>query len=388
MRSVELFSGCGGLALGLSRAGFHHELMVEWNADAVETVHHNRKRGIKHICGWPLEQADVRDVSWHRFAGLDMVAGGPPCQPFSIGGKHRSHDDARDMWPEVIRAVREIRPRGFLFENVRGLARPAFAYYLRWIVAHLHHPEVTRRPDEDYESHTRRLEEFKRPEAYRVIVAKVNATDYGAAQKRHRIIVAGIRADLADSLEPPAPTHSRERLLWDQWVTGDYWRRHALTQPADDVIPATDRAAVNALRARNTPPASKPWVTLRDALMGLGEPNGKANHVFQDGARAYPGHTGSPLDQPAKALKAGDHGVPGGENMMVRDDGTVRYFTLREAARLQGLPDTYLFPRSWTESMRQLGNAVPVQLSEAMGQWMAEILSTASQTATQQIAAA
>ena len=380
MRSVELFSGCGGLALGLSRAGFHHELMLEWDSDAVETVLHNRKRGIKHIHEWPLEKADVRDVIWRRFADLDLVAGGPPCQPFSIGGKHRGHDDARDMWPEVIRAVRETHPRGFLFENVRGLARPAFAHYLRWIVAHLHHPEKTRAEGEGHETHTRRLESSKLPIAYRVVVAQVNAADYGAAQKRHRVIVAGIRADLAGALEPPKPTHTRERLFWDQWVTGDYWRRHALRRPADILIPSTDRVTVRALRARDEPPPGKPWVTVRDALAGLGDPNGKANHVFQDGARVYPGHTGSPLDQPAKALKAGDHGVPGGENMMVRDNGTVRYFTVREAARLQGLPDTYLFPQSWTESMRQLGNAVPVPLAEAMGQWMADTLATAAPT--------
>ncbi len=377
MRSVELFSGCGGLALGLSRAGFHHELMVEWNEDAIETVLHNRRRGIKHIREWPLEKADVRDVTWHRFAGLDLVAGGPPCQPFSIGGKHRGHGDARDMWPEVIRAVRETRPRGFLFENVRGLARPAFAHYLRWIVAHLHHPEMTRLDGEDHEIHTLRLESARLPIAYRVMIAQVNAADYGAAQKRHRVIVAGIRADLADRLEPPQPTHTRERLLWDQWVTGDYWRRHTLRRLSDDLILSTDQAMVAALRARREPPAGKPWVTVRDALAGLGDPNGKANHVFQDGARVYPGHTGSLLDQPAKALKAGDHGVPGGENMMVRDNGTVRYFTTREAARLQGLPDTYLFPRSWTESMRQLGNAVPVPLAESMGKWMAHTLANA-----------
>jgi DNA (cytosine-5)-methyltransferase 1 len=88
------------------------------------------------------------------------------------------------------------------------------------------------------------------------------------------------------------------------------------------------------------------------------------------------------LDQPAKALKAGDHGVPGGENMMVRDDGTVRYFTTREAARLQGLPDSYQFPRSWTESMRQLGNAVPAQLAEAMGNWISEALEATAEVQT------
>ena len=289
------------------------------------------------------------------------------------------------MWPEVIRAVREIRPRGFLFENVRGLARPAFADYLRWIIAHLHHPELTRQKSEDHARHTARLEASRLPAAYRVIVAQVNAADYGAAQKRHRVIVAGIRADLADTLAAPVPTHSRQRLLWDQWVTGEYWQRHELARPADTRIQGADAAAVRALRASRVAPKGKPWVTTRDALAGLGEPNGKGNHVLQDGARVYPGHTGSPLDQPAKALKAGDHGVPGGENMMVRDDGTVRYFTTREAARLQGLPDTYQFPRSWTESMRQLGNAVPAQLAEAIGDWMAETLAG---TATAEVAAA
>jgi len=374
MRSVELFSGCGGLALGLARAGFHHEFMAEWNEDAVATVLHNRRRGLRHIREWNLEQTDVREVNWRRFGSLDLVAGGPPCQPFSIGGKHRGHDDARDMWPEVIRAVREVTPRAFMFENVRGLARSTFAHYLRWIVAHLHHPEIKRKATEDHIQHTLRLEASRLPVAYRVVVAQVNAADFGAAQKRHRVIVAGIRSDLADSLEPPMPTHSRQRLLWDQWVSGDYWRRHGLAIPPDDHIPAVDRATVRALRSTRKVPEGKPWVTVRDALSGLGQPNGRANHVFQDGARAYPGHTGSPLDQPAKALKAGDHGVPGGENMMVRDDGTVRYFTIREAARLQGLPDTYLFPRSWSESMRQLGNAVPVQLSEAMGRWITRVL--------------
>lgn len=371
MRSVELFSGCGGLALGLSKAGFHHDLMVEWNDDAVATVQHNRHRKLPLICEWPLEKLDVREVTWNAYRDLDLVAGGPPCQPFSIGGKHRGHEDSRDMWPEAIRAVREARPRAFLFENVRGLARPAFSYYLRWIVAYLRNPDMARKREEDHEQHTSRLEASVLPRSYQVIAFQVNAADYGAPQKRHRVIVTGVRSDLVANLAPPVPTHSRERLLWDQWITGDYWRRHGLPQPAQEKIAPGDRSTVARLRAAKVAPTCKPWVTVRDALAGLGEPNGKANHVFQGGARAYPGHTGCPLDQPAKALKAGDHGVPGGENMLVRDDGSVRYFTTREAARLQGLPDDYLFPGSWSESMRQLGNAVPVELANAMGDWIA-----------------
>lgn len=371
MRSVELFSGCGGLALGLSKAGFHHDLMVEWDDDAVATVHHNRQRNLRYIREWPLKKLDVREVTWNAYPDLDLVAGGPPCQPFSIGGKHRGHEDARDMWPEAIRAVREARPRAFLFENVRGLVRPTFSYYLRWILAHLRHPDMARERGEDHEQHTSRLESCALSPSYQVITFQVNAANYGASQKRHRVIVAGVRSDLMANLEPPAPTHSRERLLWDQWVTGDYWRRHGFPQPADEKIALGDRATVARLRAGKVAPMGKPWVTVRDALTGLGEPDGKTNHVLQRGARTYPGHTGCPLDQPAKALKAGDHGVPGGENMMVKDDGSVRYFTTREAARLQGLPDSYHFPRSWSESMRQLGNAVPVELANAMGDWIA-----------------
>ena len=98
------------------------------------------------------------------------------------------------------------------------------------------------------------------------------------------------------------------------------------------------------------------------------------NHNFQDGAKTYKGHTGSPLDLPAKTLKAGDHGVPGGENMMVLDNGTVRYFTVRESARIQTFPDGYIFHGSWTETMRQLGNAVPVALARRVAASVAERL--------------
>jgi DNA (cytosine-5)-methyltransferase 1 len=110
---------------------------------------------------------------------------------------------------------------------------------------------------------------------------------------------------------------------------------------------------------------------VRDALVGLPEPkeDGRGldlNHRLQAGARIYPGHTGSPMDLPAKTLKAGGHGVPGGENMLVRLDGSVRYFSIRESARLQAFPDSYELHGAWGEAMRQLGNAVPVTLGQHM----------------------
>jgi DNA (cytosine-5)-methyltransferase 1 len=126
------------------------------------------------------------------------------------------------------------------------------------------------------------------------------------------------------------------------------------------------------LEARGAPLFETRWRTVRDALRGLPEPVDRQghpdffDHVGNPGARSYPGHTGSPYDQPAKTLKAGDHGVPGGENMLRRDDGSVRYFTVREAARLQTFPDSYAFAGAWTEGFRQLGNAVPVRLAECV----------------------
>jgi DNA (cytosine-5)-methyltransferase 1 len=128
------------------------------------------------------------------------------------------------------------------------------------------------------------------------------------------------------------------------------------------------------------PLGTKPWRTVRDALVGLPDPCSQKNkvkvlnHTFQSGAKTYPGHTGSPLDLPAKTLKAGAHGVPGGENMMVLPDSSVRYFTVRESARLQTFPDGYRFHGAWSETMRQLGNAVPVVLAQIVGSSVAEKL--------------
>lgn len=369
MVSAELFAGCGGMALGMSLAGFKHSFMAEFDSDAVATVLHNKRRGIRHVREWNIELRDVRQIDWQGMNGFDLVSGGPPCQPFGIGGKKKGHSDQRDMWPEAVRAIREVRPRLFLFENVRNLAGPRFRSYLEWIVAYLGRPRLARRPMESHSDHLARLNASRTARNYEVLWQVVNAADFGAPQIRHRVLIFGIRADIGVIPRKMVPTHSRDRMLWDQYITGEYWDRHCMRRRTEPVV-ASDKTRVRELRRMNRVPQGLPWVTVRDALIDLGNPNGLCNHVFQPGARVYPGHTGSPLDLPSKALKAGDHGVPGGENMMVCDDGAVRYFTIREAARLVGLPDDYEFPRSWSESMRQLGNAVPAQLASAAGGWL------------------
>lgn len=368
--SVELFSGCGGLALGIARAGFNHRLLVEWNADAAATVAANAERGVAHVADWPYVKGDVRAVDWKAYRGVDVVAGGPPCQPFGIGGKALGPDDERDMWPEAVRAVREIEPLAFTFENVFGMMRERFESYVAWVKACLERPSHPRRSGETYEAHLKRL--AKLPKSYEVAIQSVNAAEFGAPQNRRRILFLGVRAD-AGVLPPLLKrTHTRERLIYDQYVSDEYWKRHGLSRRGRKPLLQSDVSLASRLAKLSEPPAGLPWVTVRDAIADLGVPSGKDGHVFQPGARIYQGHTGSPLDLPAKALKAGDHGVPGGENMMVHDNGAVRYFTIRESARLMGLPDDYVFPRSWSESMRQMGNAVPVHLGEAVGAWLME----------------
>jgi len=121
---------------------------------------------------------------------------------------------------------------------------------------------------------------------------------------------------------------------------------------------------------KKSQPGSLPWRTIRDGLVGLPLPVARdqsptvPNHVLVPGARVYPSHTGSPLDMPSKTLKAGAHGVPGGENILVAPDGAIRYFTIRECARLQTFPDDYAFLGTWKSLVRQVGNAVPVTLVE------------------------
>ena len=202
---------------------------------------------------------------------------------------------------------------------------------------------------------------------YRVVSQILNAADYGIPQKRERVFIVGFRSDLETEWNVPQPTHSEEALIWSQTCENDYWDRHAVARI--DRRADYGNARVGRPRRRSRP-TLKPWRTVRDAIADLPDPEldprsatEYPNHRVQPGARSYAGHTGSPLDEPAKTLKAGDHGVPGGENMLRRPDGSVRYFSVRESARLQTFPDDFLFHGSWSETMRQLGNAVPVSLS-------------------------
>jgi DNA (cytosine-5)-methyltransferase 1 len=157
LRCVELFAGAGGLALAASNAGFEHDAVLEYNHDACETIRANQRRGYDLVRHWPLIEGDVHNQGFQPWNGrVDMVSGGPPCQPFSIGGKHRAMGDRRNLFPEAVRAVREIQPRAFVFENVKGLLRESFAKYFGYIVLQLSYPGVALREGKDWTEHLSR----------------------------------------------------------------------------------------------------------------------------------------------------------------------------------------------------------------------------------------
>lgn len=390
MKSLELFVGAGGLALGMGNAGFQHTSVVEWDANACKTIRLNQRRGIPQVADWNLFEGDARTFNYGDLKEeIDVISGGPPCQPFSMGGNHLGQSDSRDMFPEAVRAVRELRPKAFIFENVKGLLRESFATYVQYVFLQMSYPEIERRVDEPLEAHLSRLEQChtgarRRPSSYsgryRVVYRLLNAADYGVPQRRERVFFVGFREDLGVEWSFAPPTHSQDALLWEQWVTEEYWDRHRVATKHRPALSEKGRSRVVRLKSDMFQPLdAKPWSTVRDAIRDLPDPerypaNDIPNHMFNGGARSYTGHTGSPLDEPAKTLKAGDHGVPGGENMLVKADGSARYFTVREAARIQTFPDHFLFAGSWTETMRQLGNAVPVRLGESVARSVAALL--------------
>lgn len=387
MRSVELFAGGGGLTLGTHQAEFTTEVVAEWDRWSCDTLRENRDAEYPLVRDIDVREGDVRDVDWNGVpAGVDLVSGGPPCQPFSGGGKGHAADDKRDMFPATAEVIRQLRPRAFIVENVRGLTRSAFAEYYSYIRLRLEHPELVSTNGESWGDHYARLQaehtSVRSDLQYKVLPTLVNAADYGVPQQRWRVFFVGFRSDVDAEWSFPQATHSAGA-LWLAQENGSYWERHKVARKHRDF---------RVRAASDSDVSLKPWRTVRDALRGLPEPtlNGSTkylNHVLQPGARSYPGHTGSYIDAPAKALKAGVHGVPGGENMLRDVDGSVRYFTVREAARLQNFPDRYRLHGPWTEAMRQLGNAVPVVLAQLVALSVREHLDVADFRAAQRSAA-
>jgi DNA (cytosine-5)-methyltransferase 1 len=417
--SVELFAGGGGLAMAVHRAGFRPLLLNEFVNHACDTLEANGAvpRGeVERIPEphepWPLVRGDVRDLKMGYLQGqVDLLAGGPPCQPFSLGGVAKGDEDKRNMFPEMFRAIREIQPKAVICENVRGLLRPSFKPYFDYIIRELEFPFEERDPEANWLQHdailkAKEMRAAAEPhERYRVYKFEVNAADYGVPQIRKRVIIVAFRGDLKINetilREAVKTTHSEEALR-NSLSSGEYWHRHPTV--AKHVRDHVMAGLQNELPLNDGKTGLKPWRTLRDALAGLdrgAEPlppirwdrldriqydDMPVDHVGWPDARFYRGHTPNVLDRPAKTVKAGVHGVPGGESVMLTDFRITgpkansapryrhRYMTVRETARAMTFPDDWKLSGPRGEKMRQLGNAVPVILGEVFAKAVAKVL--------------
>lgn len=444
--SVELFAGGGGLAMSVHQAGFRPLLFNEYNARACETLVANAARtlGVDGIARTealkpeppqegepaPLFPLDVGRLDLSAFEGqVDVLAGGPPCQPFSAGGVAKGDEDKRNMFPAMFKAIQQMRPKAVICENVRGLLRPSFREYFTYIQRELSLPFESRKPDDLWQYHNQKLasilgervelpDEDDNPEHYRVKVFPVNAADYGVPQVRNRVVMVAFRADLPIDVEKfheiySARQFSEEALhlsLLDD--DSEYWHRHSEVEPH---VRERVRARIpKDVRPKKGEEELPPWRTLRDAIQGYGTDTklpalpkvdlnmldrkseqaqhlGISDHIGWPDARIYKGHTPNELDRPAKTVKAGVHGVPGGESVVLLDDlapgskpgeGATylhRYMTVRETARVMTFPDEWQGAGPRGEKMRQLGNAVPVVLGEFFARAVADTLDKAGQ---------
>lgn len=221
LNSIELFAGAGGLAIGLHEAGFSPKAIIEFNKDACRTL----RASSLFKAESQVFEGDVAKFDYFSVPdAIDLISGGPPCQPFSLGGKAKGSDDSRDMFPEAVRAIREKKPRAFVFENVKGLLRKSFFEYFGYIIFQLQYPSIFKENDEDWQSHRARLERYhtqsKHTELeYKVVYRLVNAADYGVPQKRERVFIVGFRSDINADWSFPEKTHSEDSLLWSKWVS-------------------------------------------------------------------------------------------------------------------------------------------------------------------------
>lgn len=318
---IDLFSGAGGLSLGLEASGLRCVAGVEMNRDACDTFH-SRHAGAR------LYNSPIQQVNFREYGGVSLIVGGPPCQPFSAGGKGRASSDMRDMIPQFVRAVHEARPKVFLMENVPGLAGPTHREYLEAA-----------------------LDDLSKL-GYSVAFEVVNAAEYGIPQKRRRLIVVGIRGSKS-KFAFPMPTHG----------------------PRGEQPFVTSGTVLARVPGRDAANASKVTYAKRPDL----RPSPYDGHLFNGGGRAInlsePSHTilasagGNKthfLDLQEEVPKYHKHLMAGGCPRIGSLRGG-RRLSIEESAALQTFPKGMRFYGSRSSQYAQVGNAVPPALAKVLG---------------------
>lgn len=303
---VELCSGAGGQALGLALAGFVHVALVEYEPAYCQVLKANRPE-------WNVICADVRDFVGSPYAGVDLLAGGVPCPPFSVAGKQLGADDERDLFPQAIRLIHEMRPRAVMLENVRGFLDPSFAGYRDTILKYI------------------------AALGYRMHMQLLHASDYGVPQLRPRVVIVGLRSDQAGTFSYPqahpeaAPTVGA--VLYDLMAANGWEQAKSWAKQANLIAP-----------------------TLVGGSKKHGGPDLGPSRARQ--AWAELGVDGRGVAD--EAPQAGFVGMP--------------RLTPRMLARLQGFPDTWTFGKGKTAACRMIGSAFPPPVSQAVGMKIRECL--------------
>lgn len=313
---IELFAGGGGLALGLEMAGIEGVCFVESDHQACETLRNNRP-------DWNVIEDDIANVDFKNYKGkVDIVSGGPPCQAFSYAGKRLGFGDTRGtLFAEFARCVKEVQPKMFLFENVKGMIGHDNGRTFKTI-------------SHEFESL-----------GYEIVHKVLNAAYYGVGQKRQRLIVIGIRNDLKHKIifEYPKPN---EKMT----VLKDVLKN----VPDSPYQPYSEKKR----KVMELVPAGGCWVDLPEEIAR--EYMGKS--FYSGGGRRGMARRIA-WNEPCLTLTTS----PSQKQTERCHPDETRPFTIREYARIQSFPDKWEFIGSLSEQYKQIGNAVPVEFARRIG---------------------
>ena len=296
---VEICAGAGGQALGLAMAGFVHVALVEYEQEYCNVLKANRPE-------WNVICADVHKFDGHPYEGVDLLAGGVPCPPFSVAGKQLGKDDERDLFPEAIRLIREIRPRAVMLENVRGFLDSGF---------------------EEYRDHI--FTEIKKL-GYVTHIKLLNASDYGVPQLRPRVVIVGIRKDQAGAFEYP------QELPRESPTVGE---------------------TLCDLMSQNGWKGAKKWAERADRIAP----------TLVGGSKKHGGPDLGPTRAKNAWAELGVDGKGIANEAPEQDFDGMPRLTSRMMARIQGFPDTWTFGSKKTIACRMIGNAFPPPVAQAVG---------------------
>ncbi|ENY68580.1 Cytosine-specific methyltransferase [Metamycoplasma auris 15026] len=329
-KSIELFAGAGGLALGLEKAGFNHIGLVEFNKDACQTLKNNRSN-------WNVYEQDIRKIALNDLEEefnikkyeLDLLSGGAPCQSFSYAGKRLGLEDTRGtLFYYYALFLKKLQPKMFLFENVKGM--------------------LSHNKGKTFETICQVFKE----QNYQITYKVLNAFDYNVAQKRERLIVIGIRNDLADKINFSFPKENKTKLLLKDILLD---------------VPKSEGAK---------------YSKTKEDIFKLVPPGGCWRDIDPKISKEYMkstwnmagGRTGIlrrlSLEEPSLTILT----TPQMKQTERCHPIETRPLTIRETARIQSFPDEWQFFGSIASQYRQIGNGVPVNLAKAIGNSIIEAL--------------